>query len=167
MVDGDEVIFAKNLLILASPKFFRCLETLHVHVIKMSSKFITKSILLLLQSNQETLRDLPLHLNVWSCTEVNTLIFPRLKRLTATVDSDDQEMLKAFLTNHLRTSLEELDIAVVRGKFDRGLLQVIATNCANLKKLHLKAKDFERGGNVDWSFLGGMKRLEDLDCVRK
>jgi len=58
--------------------------------------------------------------------------------------------------------LEELDIAVVRGKFDRSLFQVIATNCANLKKFHLKAKDFNTGENVDWTFLGGMKQLSKL-----
>jgi len=39
------------------------------------------------------------------------MIFPRLKSLTGTIDSDDQWNLKAFLVNHL-TSMEELDIAV-------------------------------------------------------
>jgi len=96
MVDGDEVIFAKNLLILA--EFLTCLETLHVT--KVKSKFFLKPLLLLLRNNQETLRDLLLHLTVWSCTELKTMIFPRLKRLTATPDSDDQEILKAFLNNH-------------------------------------------------------------------
>jgi len=164
--DSSEEIFSKNILLLASPEFFKSLETLHVT--KMKSKLISKSILLLLRNNQGTLRDLSLHLNAWSSTKLKTMIFPRLKRLTASIDYDDQWILKAFLFNHL-TSLDELDIAVVRGKFDRNLFQLISSSCASLQKLHLKAKDFSRGGNLpnlDWSFLGGMKRLEDFDIAR-
>jgi len=125
-----------------------------------------KSILRLVQNNQETLLDLSLHWKVWKSEELKTMIFPKLKRLTATIGPEEQETLEAFLSNHSK-SLEELDIAVdvTEVKFSSSLLRTIKKLSTNLKKLHLQAEEFE-GDTVDWSFLREMKCLQDFRISR-
>jgi len=61
--------------------------------------------------------DLSVHLNVWNNEELKTVIFPRLKRLTVSIDLEHPEILEAFLTNHL-SSLEVVDIAIT-DEYDR------------------------------------------------
>jgi len=131
--EQDEEIFSKNLNLLASIQF-KCLETLHVT--KVQSSMFLKSILLLLENNRETLWDLSLHFNVWKNEELKTMIFPRLERLTATIDLEHQAILEAFLINHV-TSLEEIDIGV-RKEFKRSRFEAIQKRCTNLKKFNLK-----------------------------
>jgi len=105
-------------------------------------------------------------LNAWSSPELRTITLPRLRRLTAFINSEDEETFVAFLNNHL-ASLEELDFGV-REKFGRKLFEAIMKHCGNLKKLHLKVKELTGywREKVDWSFLAGMKRLRDFQISR-
>jgi len=71
------------------------------------------------------------------------MTFPRLKRLTVSLDLEHQEILEAFLINHL-TSLVEVDIAVTR-EFDRIRLEAIKKRCTNLKKFNFEVGKLDGG----------------------
>jgi len=79
--------------------------------------------------------------------------------------------LETFLSNHPK--LEQLDILVNDGGTDMqnnmDLWGVIKRHCSaagiSLKKLHIELSDYFlscSGARVDWSFLEGMKSLEDF-----
>jgi len=123
----------------------------------------------LLQNHRESLESLSVHLgSYWSCDDLKTLTFSRLKCLTVNIeDNKDQESLEAFLKNHL-SSLEELDIAV-KEEFTQSLFEVIKKLSPSLKKLHLRAKAFThdshiqgREEEIDWKFLKGMNHLKNF-----
>jgi len=68
---------------------------------------------------------------------------------------------------HNLASLEESDIGV-RERLGKSLFQAITKSCTDLKKVHLKVKEFSGYSiaKVDWSFLEGIKRLQDFQISR-
>jgi len=125
----------------------------------------------LIKHNRETLQELSVHLDVWENKAIAGYKMPRLTSLTATTRRKGQETLERFVANH--PSLEALDIAATN-KLNGILFNGIRERSANLKKLHLKAKNIdvpgiERGDGimeVDWSFLERMTRLKDFQLSR-
>jgi len=165
----DRYSFVNNLNLLT--KILHCLESLRlpkVSFYKRHPRRLQRAVVKLLQGNQETLKELAAHLDVWEMNDIRAVRLPHLKSLTATVSKTGQESLKEFLGNHVY--LEELDIAVQKD-FGRDLFDVIKTRSANLTKLHLNAKKLVdliggREESVDWSFLERMIRLKDFQICR-
>jgi len=135
---------------------------------------ITTSLLDLFRSHRETLVEVSIPVDVWkSFDDIRTLIFPQLKTLIAAVSFAASVTFESFLTNHPK--LEQLDIFFYDGgtnwQHDMGLWGVIKQHCSvtgmSLKKLHIEISDYFLflsccGANVDWTFLEGMKNLEDF-----
>jgi len=158
---------------------FRRLESLHLPMIVDSQEQkLQPALVRLLEQNHESLRELSLHFRLWDNLRPVTL--PCLRSLRARVGGgghDDsvkrqQDSLKDFLAEN-QNSLVELDVEVVEGSsFRKNLFDVIRQRSPYLKKLHLKAHKFvdvdgkETMTKVDWSFLRGMKLLQDFQLSR-
>jgi len=116
----------------------------------------------------QSLVEVSIPVEVWKASNITAMTLPGLKRLKVEFEVVDCPKFEAFLEN--LPLLDELDVSVVdtpRVFVNISLLEVIKRRCANLKKLHLKLRNFVGiEGNVDWSFLGEMKHLKDFQINR-
>jgi len=80
-----------------------------------------------------------LHLNAWSSSELRTMILPRLKCLSAFINSADEETLKRFWIVTWRR-WKKLKLECGRDS-EKVFFHTIAQHCGNLKKLHLKVRE--------------------------
>jgi len=129
----------------------------------------TSSFFDILRSHHESLVEVSIPAYAWKAyDDICTVTLPQLKSLTAVLNADVTVNFETFLVNH--PTLEEFEICVINDSIHgmRGFWEAIKRRCtassAYLKKVHLNisvlltctdAKD-------DWSFLAGMKNLEDF-----